>query len=211
MFKTMLLALLFGIPVSSLALNSRQLAAEDSLGRFRNTYYYVVREQDYEHLPKNDVLLAPEGEVLARVSKAFREALDIEGTGRLIDGRLVNFARLKAGRIRYIVTTSPFGLGVGNCELRPFRTVAVDPKTIPLGATVRIAETVGMVLPNGEIHDGIWHAEDRGGAIRGDRIDLFVGEGDQGSVLKSVGIKTLKPLTVFLIENPRASSCVNKR
>lgn len=42
------------------------------------------------------------------------------------------------------------------------RTIAVDPKIIPLGSRVKIG-------------DKIYIAEDTGGAIKGKRIDLFVG------------------------------------
>lgn len=42
------------------------------------------------------------------------------------------------------------------------RTIAVDPKIIPLGSKVKFS-------------DKVYIAEDTGGAIKGKRIDLFVG------------------------------------
>ncbi|HEY5411371.1 MAG TPA: 3D domain-containing protein [Caulobacteraceae bacterium] len=63
------------------------------------------------------------------------------------------------------------------CRVVPMRTLAVDPHVVPKGSVVFIKETVGLPLPGGGIHDGLWYASDIGGAIKGDRIDLFTGDG----------------------------------
>lgn len=63
------------------------------------------------------------------------------------------------------------------CRVVPMRTLAVDPKVVPKGTVVFIKETVGLPLPGGGVHDGLWYASDVGGAIKGDRIDLFTGDG----------------------------------
>jgi 3D (Asp-Asp-Asp) domain-containing protein len=55
------------------------------------------------------------------------------------------------------------------------RTVAVDPTLIPRRTVLFIAETVGLPLPGGGVHDGYWYASDTGGAVKGRRIDLFTG------------------------------------
>ncbi len=63
------------------------------------------------------------------------------------------------------------------CRPVPMRTVAVDPTVIPRRTILFIAETVGMPLPGGGVHDGYWYASDTGGAIKGSQIDLFTGRG----------------------------------
>ena len=63
------------------------------------------------------------------------------------------------------------------CKVVPMRTLAVDPQVVPRGTVVFIKETVGLPLPGGGVHDGLWYASDIGGAIKGDRIDLFTGSG----------------------------------
>ena len=63
------------------------------------------------------------------------------------------------------------------CRVVPMRTLAVDPSVVPRGTVVFIKETVGLPLPGGGVHDGLWYASDIGGAIKGDRIDLFTGSG----------------------------------
>jgi 3D (Asp-Asp-Asp) domain-containing protein len=63
------------------------------------------------------------------------------------------------------------------CRVSPMRTLAVDPTRIPRRTIVFIKETVGMKLPGGGVHDGRWYASDVGGAIKGNRVDLFTGQG----------------------------------
>jgi 3D (Asp-Asp-Asp) domain-containing protein len=180
------------------------------LGKFRNTYYYVSLESDYPNAAVDSRILTLSGEVLARVSSVFKKALDIEGSGKLKDDRVVNFAGRKNGEHRYRMSRYPFGEGAGNCELIPFHTIAVDPKRIPLGSLVQIDETVGMVLPDGSIHDGLWRAEDVGSAIKKDRIDLFIGTRAQAYVLQQHGITHLEALTIRTVTPPDSSSCVHQ-
>ncbi|WP_374516557.1 3D domain-containing protein [Brevundimonas sp.] len=63
------------------------------------------------------------------------------------------------------------------CRPIPMRTVAVDPRYIPRRTRLFIPETVGMRMPDGTIHDGYWYASDTGGAIKGQKIDLYTGHG----------------------------------
>jgi 3D (Asp-Asp-Asp) domain-containing protein len=61
------------------------------------------------------------------------------------------------------------------CRVVAMRTVAVDKTVIPRHTILFIKETVGMKMPDGSRHDGYWYASDTGGAIKGDRIDLYTG------------------------------------
>jgi 3D (Asp-Asp-Asp) domain-containing protein len=63
------------------------------------------------------------------------------------------------------------------CRPVPMRTLATDPRVIPRRTRVFIRETVGIRLPDGTVHDGYWYASDTGGAIRGQRVDLYTGHG----------------------------------
>ena len=184
---------------------------------YRNTWYYFVTEEEFPNAPKDTEVLDLEGNSLARVHAKFKKALDIQGSGRLVDGRVLNFA----GRandpsgpgVRYKFVDAPYGLGVGACPLVPYRSLAVDPRRIPLGSLVRIEETVGMRLPDGSLHDGVWRAEDIGSAIQGDRIDLFAGAGySSGKVILDQGIRTLQPLHVSLLKAPSEGeeSCIRR-
>ena len=63
------------------------------------------------------------------------------------------------------------------CRPIPMRTIATDPRYIPRRTRVFIPETVGMRMPDGALHDGYWYASDTGGAIKGQKIDLYTGHG----------------------------------
>ena len=63
------------------------------------------------------------------------------------------------------------------CKVVAMRTLAVDKAVIPRRTVVFIKETVGLPMPNGDRHDGYWYASDIGGAIKGNKLDLFSGQG----------------------------------
>jgi len=63
------------------------------------------------------------------------------------------------------------------CKVVAMRTAAVDKTLIPRRSVLFIKETVGLKMPNGQAHDGYWYASDVGGAIKGERIDLYTGKG----------------------------------
>lgn len=80
------------------------------------------------------------------------------------------------------------------CRPIPMRTVAVDPRVIPRRTRLFIRETVGMRLADGSRHDGYWYASDTGGAIRGQKIDLFTGHG-RGSMRQAMSLN-MRTLTI---------------
>lgn len=61
------------------------------------------------------------------------------------------------------------------CPTVAMRTAATDRGVVPRRTILYIKETVGMPMPDGTTHDGYWYASDVGGAVKGDRIDLFTG------------------------------------
>ena len=89
--------------------------------------------------------------------------------------------------------------GVGSrdalgCRPVPMRTAAVDRSLAPLHSILFIRETVGLPMPDGTTHDGYWYASDTGGAIKGQRIDLYTGSG--GGSMRGVMKLNLHTLTV---------------
>lgn len=85
------------------------------------------------------------------------------------------------GRTRYKLAEGPWGDGVDGMLLIPYRSIAVDRSTIRYGSLVYIPAARGtkLTLPSGKsaVHDGYFYAADRGGAIKGSHIDVFVGAG----------------------------------
>ena len=60
------------------------------------------------------------------------------------------------------------GITYTETEVKEGRTIAVDPKVIPLGSTVYVKSK------NSNLIDGFYIAEDIGGAINGNRIDIYM-------------------------------------
>ncbi len=83
------------------------------------------------------------------------------------------------------------------CPVSPMRTAAVDPSVVTRRSIIFIKETVGMALPGGGVHDGYWYASDSGGAIRGQKIDLYTGSG-AASMRPALSLN-LRGLSVFKV------------
>jgi len=91
------------------------------------------------------------------------------------------------------------GIDSIGCKPVAMRTAATDPKLIPRRTVLFIAETVGAPLPGGGVHDGFWYASDVGGAIKGNRIDLYTGNG-------SGSMRPIKQLSLAKVRVMKVSS-----
>ena len=153
----------------------------DPLGVFQLTYYWVATEEDFTGLPDTD-LFDRSCLPLAVVPAAFARSLTVEGTGRLTDGRLLNYAGPCECPLSpcffEVDELHPWGVGVHDRALLPFRSVAVDPEVVPIGARLYVADLDGIFVPGdppwgGFVHDGCVVADDQGGSIIGKHIDFF--------------------------------------
>lgn len=89
------------------------------------------------------------------------------------------------------------GMDALGCRVVAMRTAAVDANFIPKRTVLFIKETVGLMMPDGRPHDGYWYASDTGGAIKGQRIDLFTGQGSQSmSPMRDVNLTSLTAVKV---------------
>jgi 3D (Asp-Asp-Asp) domain-containing protein len=169
------------------------------LGQFSITFYYVVGEDEVpakKPTPANDndvelastapaervTLYQKDCEPVAEVSPEFSRQLQLQGTGKLHDGRVLNIS----GKCTcdhspcFHVTQNQWGTAGTGRPLQPFRTVAVDPKVVKLGSLLYVPLLEGRTMPGrppwgGYVHDGCVVADDTGGHIDGHQLDLFVG------------------------------------
>jgi 3D (Asp-Asp-Asp) domain-containing protein len=119
---------------------------------------------------------------IADVSRDFAAQLELQGTGKLRDGRVLNIwgACPCERKPCFKVTENKWGTAGTGKPLQPFRTVAVDRTLIKLGSLLYIPLLEGRTVPGrapwgGFVHDGCVVADDTGGGIKGKQIDLFVG------------------------------------
>ncbi len=146
---------------------------------FRLSFYWLAYEAEYANEDYDTDIYTKQGYFIGRFPSAFVYELKLEGSGILRDGRVLNYA----GECNYgmgtcfktlAVAEHPLGAGVQGRRLEPFRSIAVDPKMIPIGAPVYVPELVGVQMPDGTIHDGCLRADDMGGAIKNGKLDFFV-------------------------------------
>lgn len=161
------------------------------LGEMWNTYYFLANEEDHEG-PQNVPIYTDACTEIARVRQDFHDSVCIEGSGILLDDRVINYASTctsscpqarRCGshsyRICYSVLDSeryPWGRGAGAVALVPDFSIAVDRDFVALGTVIYFEELDGVVPP-GETapHDGCMRADDVGGAIDGNHFDFFSG------------------------------------
>jgi 3D (Asp-Asp-Asp) domain-containing protein len=169
------------------------------IGELKPTFYWVALEEN-DGQPRDKPLKDKDGNVIATVSAKFLAGLRMEGTGRFLDGRIINFHVRIDGEIRWrwCPPSAPYGYGLEDYVLKPFKSVAVDPQVVPIPSRIFIPAAVGMRLPDGSLHDGYFEAIDIGSAIQNKRIDMFTAYGDQSIVFRRHGITNMKPLEVYL-------------
>jgi len=124
---------------------------------------------------------APENLTLQTIRELHREDPELVESLMLDNDRVVYFRRIPCDRWPEAST------GV---RLIAGHSVAVDPETIPLGSVVMVQRPGGETM--------IAMAVDIGGAIKGRRMDLFLGTGTEaiaeaGGVVESVGVWILQP------------------
>lgn len=155
-----------------------------------HTFYVTTQQSDYSG-PDDTQIYDPQGNVIATVPAAFVADLCVEGAGILNDGRVVNVAGvcqygpacLTGSPMCYTVIDSgryPWGIGAHSRPLVPFRSIATDPSVIPTGSCVYVPSWDGLQVPQvgnlgGFAHDGYFVADDVGGYINGNHVDIFVG------------------------------------
>jgi 3D (Asp-Asp-Asp) domain-containing protein len=160
------------------------------------TWYHVPR---LTHDPGGAAINGMDGRALGpRLSQKDWCSAALEGTALVVmpdgDEVMINYAGLgrsrqvdcrryypklgKVGRSRFRRAQGRYGDGAAGA-LVPYRTLAVDPRVVPLGTVLYVpaARGVAITLPDGSTaqHDGWFYAADRGGAIKGNHVDVFLG------------------------------------
>jgi 3D (Asp-Asp-Asp) domain-containing protein len=157
-------------------------------------FYFMVLEADHDDPSSPAIAKAMRGEPIrdgwvdlynsvgyfvGRFTEYFAAAVRLEGSALMADGRVLSYA----GKCNYGYGTCfdqldtrvhPFGRGAKRRNLTPFKSVAVDPRLIPIGEPVYVPELDGLPLPDGSIHDGCVRGDDTGGGIKFRKMDFFV-------------------------------------
>jgi len=150
------------------------------LGPYKLSVYWLAHERWYRGAHTSP--LYARGKRVAWVSRRFAKAVRLQGSGILRNGWLVQYAgRCRSSRgycVRVRVLSRkryPSGVGAAGVPLRPLRSLAVDTRQIAFGTRLYIPALGRILRRNGRRHDGCFVAHDRGGKIKGARLDLFAG------------------------------------
>lgn len=169
------------------------------VGVFRNTYYDFPAEGEADPKAPAVPLMSATCTEIARVPRAFHDAVCVQGSGALRRGGTVSFAKRDCPCAEVCPRTGqricfdaldpaafPFGRGAAGKAIRPLRTIAADTNVLPLGTVVYVPELDGVSGPSGgEPSDGCFVVEDRGLRVQGEHIDVFTGSPATTSVVNA--------------------------
>jgi hypothetical protein len=160
------------------------------LGSFRNTYYDFPSEADFSGSERLEVFDAS-CQAIANVPKGFHNAVCVQGSGLLVTGSPISFAKRDCSCAHVCPATKqkicfepldkrsfPWGRGALGKAITPLLTVAVDSNVVPLETALYIPEYEGLPVDasNQAYHDGCFIAQDRGLKVKGKHVDIFTGE-----------------------------------
>jgi len=193
---------------NTVASDSIKITVEDNenkgelIGKMYNTYYYLAYEASYSGAD-DTTLYDSNCKPIADVPYKFSDAVCIEGSGKLEDGRVINYAETcncgrKCAGYNYIVCYTvldpnkyPWGMGSKGNPLVPLRSWATDNAIIPYGTILYIEEWDGVLIPDVDgignfVHDGCFRSDDIGGAIQGMHFDFFAGTASMWKALEKI-------------------------
>ncbi|KAH8555883.1 hypothetical protein BGW37DRAFT_151470 [Umbelopsis sp. PMI_123] len=146
------------------------------------TQYWIPKEGTKDMLndgttvsltgPATYSLKTSSGKLIEKVSKITYEKFQMEGTGLLKSGTLVNVG--SSDNVFEILDRKkhPFGLGSGDKNIYPFVSVASN--DLPQGTLLYIKALDGLTLPTGKRHNGCVRVDDTGNSFTGCQLDFFV-------------------------------------
>lgn len=211
------------------------LTEEEKYYKATTTIYYVPSfdASEVNDCPANKKvnLLNKAGHIITKACKNIFDACAMQGTCRVTTayGRLelLNVDGVKNGVRRFKIISDDvckYGFGASSDReqkfkkmcLEPFYTVAADLSLYRLGDVLFFPDIKGLVLPNGEVHDGFMVVRDVGGNIKGrGRFDVFTGgyglsEGKNPFAKIKLHDKDTRP-KYFVAEGSEAERILEKR
>ncbi|ORZ14050.1 hypothetical protein BCR42DRAFT_417943 [Absidia repens] len=147
----------------------------------RLTFYWIPKEGDKDMTndgssvvlngPKTETLEGDNGKSIAKVSETTYEKFQMEGTGLLKSGVMVNLGSSKDTFIKVNRKTDPYGLGSDSNPLEPWVSVASN--DLKRGTRLYVKQLDGVKLPDGKVHNGCVRVDDQGWSFGSCQLDFF--------------------------------------
>jgi 3D (Asp-Asp-Asp) domain-containing protein len=113
----------------------------------------------------------------------------------------------KIGKTKFREANGVYGDGLDDYILAPYRTLATDPATIRPGTAIYIPKARGakIVLANGRtiIHDGYFFAADKGGAIKTNHVDVYIGVSKSAPFFSWIASNESKTFEAFVVKDAK--------
>lgn len=114
------------------------------------------------------------------------------------------------GKTKFKLANGPYGDGIRNYRLTPYRTLATDPTLIPTGTVLYIPDARGAVIAFADgssiTHDGYFFAGDLGGAIKLNHIDVFIGSHRDSPFFPWIKHSSEIPFKAYIVKDPKIIS-----
>jgi 3D (Asp-Asp-Asp) domain-containing protein len=119
-----------------------------------------------------------------------------------------DFFKYDVSKTKFSLAHGPYGDGLQDRYiLAPFRTIATDNSFIPSGTIIYVPKARGskITLPNGKviIHDGYFFAGDKGGAIKNNHIDVFIGIDSNAPYFSWITSNQSKTFEAYIVKDPK--------
>ncbi|CEP07686.1 hypothetical protein [Parasitella parasitica] len=147
------------------------------------TQYWIPKEGDKDMLndgktvtlsgSKSKTLKSDSGSTIAKVAENTFDKFQMEGTGLLKNGVMVNLGDSDKTFQKVDRSKAPYGLGSDdNIHLTPWVSVAAN--DLKVGTRLYVKELDGVKLPDGKTHNGCVRVDDEGWSFNGCQLDFFV-------------------------------------
>lgn len=149
------------------------------------TIYYkpIVYTENDKCAPSELIDMKDDNEkILATLCRATYKNCLLQGSCYVVSSgqtKMVGYGGIRGPGYKFVEVDfkrCPYGWGVKEICLDPYFSVAADMNYFKAGDVIFVSKLVGVVLPNGETHDGYLIVRDEGGGIVGPaRFDFFTG------------------------------------
>jgi 3D (Asp-Asp-Asp) domain-containing protein len=118
-----------------------------------------------------------------------------------------DFFKIDVSRSKFREAYGPYGDGLKEYILAPYRTIASDNTQIAPGTVLYIPRAKGAIinLDSGRVinHDGYFFVGDRGGAIKDNHIDVFIGTHFKAPFFPWVASNKNKTFEAFVVKDQK--------
>ncbi len=189
------------------------------------TYYYLPEiEEDSGAIPLRDMKgqelgprltlkhwcdTAMEGSVKINFKNGDIKTFNYQGTTNdyFVDCKSIYPRHTGIGKTKFREANGVYGDGLDDYILSPYRTLATDVTYIKPGTALYIPKARGakITLPNGRVitHDGYFFAADKGGAIKGTHVDVYIGVSKKATFFPWIGSSESKTFEAIIVKDPK--------